>query len=258
MPMPPKTPELSRAYDAFAELYDLYWGDYFLKDARQGIADVFLPHAPPGGRILDLCCGTGQLAAWLGQCGFQAIGLDSSPAMLARARRNAPAAELVEADARDFRLAAPVDAAISTFDSINHFATLADVERVFRCVALALAPRGRFLFDVNRREGFELAGDETFAVVENDHVLVAKSRFDRKKGVGSSAITTLTAEGDAWTRRDAAVFEFCYEPDEIAGALDRAGFAGWRVYDGELDFEMPRGEGRSFYLAWKEPRRSPA
>ena len=241
--------ESSRAYDPFAEIYDLYWGDYFLKDARDGIADALLPHVPPGGRILDVCCGTGQLAAWLGACGFRAVGLDSSPEMLARARRHAPDAELIEADARDFRLDEPVEAAISTFDSINHFATIEDVERVFRCVREALAPGGRFLFDVNRREGFELAGGDTFAVSTEKHVCVAKSRFSRKTGVGVSAVTILKRDGDCWRRRDTTVTEYCHAPDAIAGALERAGFADWDEYDAEIDFAMPRGEGRSFYLA---------
>jgi demethylmenaquinone methyltransferase/2-methoxy-6-polyprenyl-1,4-benzoquinol methylase len=51
---------------------------------------------PPGGRILDLACGTGDLCRELQAAGYAAVGVDRSAGMLAAARTSAP---LVRGDA---------------------------------------------------------------------------------------------------------------------------------------------------------------
>ena len=53
----------------------------------------------PGDRVLDACCGTGDLAiAALKAGGEEIVGLDFSPAMLERARRKSGSIEWVEGD----------------------------------------------------------------------------------------------------------------------------------------------------------------
>src|SRR5712692_9506603 len=44
---------------------------------------------PPGAALLDLGCGTGLDAVWLGQRGYRVIAIDWSPAMVRRAREQA-------------------------------------------------------------------------------------------------------------------------------------------------------------------------
>ena len=52
----------------------------------------------PGDRVLDACCGTGDLAVAAAQAGGRVTGLDFSERMLERARRKAPALDWVEGD----------------------------------------------------------------------------------------------------------------------------------------------------------------
>lgn len=52
----------------------------------------------PGNRVLDACCGTGDLALACARAGGDVTGLDFSRAMLERARRKAPALNWVEGD----------------------------------------------------------------------------------------------------------------------------------------------------------------
>ena len=52
----------------------------------------------PGDRVLDACCGTGDLAIACARLGGRVIGVDFSEAMLERARRKAPALEWVAGD----------------------------------------------------------------------------------------------------------------------------------------------------------------
>lgn len=236
------------SYNEFAAYYDVYWAAGYLRDFEEGLEETILPLVPPGARVLDLCCGTGRLAAWLSERGFDVTGLDASAEMLAVARMHAPHAAFVEADARRFTLPKPVDLALSTFDSINHFASLDELELVFGCVRRALTDEGLFCFDFNTEEGFEYAGDETYAAVGEDHVCVSRSSWNSDAGQGVSQLTVFEREGDLWRRTDAEVREYHYEQGDIEQRLKQAGFAPPRVFDAVDDFGMPHGDGRLFLL----------
>jgi SAM-dependent methyltransferase len=59
---------------------------------------------PPGARILDAGCGTGRVAIRLAELGYDCVGVDLDPAMLAEARRAAPDLPWVPADLASFDL----------------------------------------------------------------------------------------------------------------------------------------------------------
>ena len=52
----------------------------------------------PGDRVLDGCCGTGDLGIAAAAAGANVVGLDFSPRMLERARRKAPELEWIQGD----------------------------------------------------------------------------------------------------------------------------------------------------------------
>ena len=236
------------SYNEFAPYYDVYWAVGYLRDFEKGLEEAILPLVPPRARVLDLCCGTGRLAAWLSKRGFEVIGLDASEQMLAVARVNAPDAAFVRADARSFTLPKPVDLVLSTFDSVNHFASLDELEAVFGCVHRALSDDGLFCFDFNTEEGFEYAGDETYAAVGENHVCVSRSAWNTQAGEGVSLLTVFEREGELWRRIDAEVREYHHEQRDLEELLERAGFAPPRVVDAADDFAMPHGDGRLFLL----------
>ncbi|MBI1356046.1 MAG: methyltransferase domain-containing protein [Acidobacteria bacterium] len=241
--------ERYRLYDGFAAFYNRYWGEYFLEDARAGVADALLARLPPGSRVLDLCCGTGQTAAWLLACGFEVVGVDGSEPMLRYARENATTAEFLCADAREFVLPQPVAGALATFDSMNHLPTLEGLRQVFERVFQALLPGGWFLFDINTHEGFEYAADETYAVTAADHVGIVRSLYDAATRTGTSWITLFEpAEGGLWARRDLEIPEYCHPTGQVVAAIEAAGFRKPRIFDATEDFGMPKAEGRLFLL----------
>ena len=98
--------------------------------------------------VLDLGCGTGQLAAALAE-GRAVVGVDPAAAMLAVARRR-PGGEQVtwiEADARDLDLGRRFDLVLLTGHAFQVFLTPEDQLAALRAIARHLNPRGRFVFD---------------------------------------------------------------------------------------------------------------
>lgn len=105
---------------------------------------------PAGVRtVLDVCCGTGRLAAELLLRGFAVTGVDASPAMLGLARiRLGGSARLERAHLPDLVVDGPFDAAVSTFDSLNYLSP-GDLRATLSGVAQRLRPGGWLVFDVH-------------------------------------------------------------------------------------------------------------
>jgi trans-aconitate methyltransferase len=98
----------------------------------------------PGEAILDLGCGTGELAAELARRGARVLALDSDPAMVAAARRRLGDDRVLLADGHDFTLAEPVDAVFSNA-ALHWMPRPAEVAVRVRA---ALRPGGRFVAEL--------------------------------------------------------------------------------------------------------------
>jgi demethylmenaquinone methyltransferase/2-methoxy-6-polyprenyl-1,4-benzoquinol methylase len=95
----------------------------------------------PGDRVLDACCGTGDLAIAARRAGAgEIVGLDFSPAMLERARRKEPEIEWVEGDVLSLPFAdESFDAATVGFGVRN----VEDLPAALRELRRVLRPGGR-------------------------------------------------------------------------------------------------------------------
>ena len=104
------------------------------------------------GPLVELAIGGGRVAIPVALAtGRTVIGIDSSPAMLARARTAAAAAgvalDLREGDMRDLELDEPAGLIYCPFRALLHLQTWADRRRVFERVAASLRPGGRFAWN---------------------------------------------------------------------------------------------------------------
>ena len=236
-------------YDSFAWFYDRYWSHEVPPQIMTVIDRLLVPSLPRGAQVLDLCCGTGYACAELIKRGFEVTGLDRSKEMLRQARRRAPGARFMLADARAFDLPPVYQGIISTFDSLNHVLTARELTTVFRNAWRALAPGGLFLFDLNMEKGFLLHWVDYFAIVEDDSVCVLKGEYDRQQRTGRYDITMFRRLGKLWRRADTAIIERCYTAREIRRALRTAGFKGISAYDADRDMGLTDHVGRTFFLA---------
>jgi demethylmenaquinone methyltransferase / 2-methoxy-6-polyprenyl-1,4-benzoquinol methylase len=105
----------------------------------------------PGARVLDACCGTGDLALADRAAGGDVLGVDFSGRMLERARRKAPDVEWVQADAT----ALPFED--ETFDAVTvgfGIRNLPDLEAGLRELARVTRPGGRLgCLEITRPKG---------------------------------------------------------------------------------------------------------
>ncbi len=227
------------------------WGEDFINRALLVMDKLLLRGLPMGARILDLCCGTGQLARILAERGFRVMGIDGSEEMLRHARSNAPSAEFMLGDARSLRLLPLYHAAVSTFDSLNHVMEARELREVFRHVHDALAEDGRFLFDLNMEAGYRARWRGTYAIVESDNVCVVRAAYDAERRIGRNDITMFREDAGGWRRSDVTLLQRCYPEGEVRSALEEAGFTDVQALDATEDLGMQGAVGRGFFLARK-------
>ncbi len=110
---------------------------------RRRLQRVYRQVVPPGLRVLELGCGTGDLLASL-EPSF-GVGVDFSAAALARAARRHPGLRFVRGDVHDVGgLEGPFDAIVLS-DLLND---LWDVQGCLEAVARLATPRTRIVFNV--------------------------------------------------------------------------------------------------------------
>jgi SAM-dependent methyltransferase len=238
------------AYDDFAWFYDRYWAATFHRAAFPILERIWLPRVPAGAHILDVCCGNGHLAGLLAERGYRVTGVDQSAAMIDFARARVPAAEFHAADAAEFRPRGRFDAAVSTFDSLNHILEPAVLAETFRRVAAVLEPGGTFAFDVLLEAAYHTGWAENGSIVAEDHALIMSGDgFDDRMRLAHCRLTMFRLIDGAWRRSDSEVRERCYSIAEIDAALADAGFHGTACYDArDLGMAGQLGEGRVFYV----------
>lgn len=237
-------------YDRFAWFYNKYWGGEYSRPALAIYNVLLFPHLPEGCRILDLCCGAGQIAKGLTERGYRITGVDGSEAMLRFARANAPSAEFVRADARAFKLPDKFQAVISAFDSLNHVMELEELKMVFRNVYAAMEDDGLFLFDLNLEDESEMVGN-SLEMVEDDNVCVVRANYKPEEKLKRYDVTMFSLEDASWHRSDLTLFQRYYAPDDVIAALTECGFSRVKTYDARREFGFTISDGRMFYLARK-------
>lgn len=138
------------AYEGFAELETNGWSDETISSGYVNMfspaSDLAIPSIVSSingpGRVLDLCCGQGNVTEALARAGHSVVGADFSARMLAYARDRLPQATFVEADAQDLPFDdGEFDAVVCSFGLMH----VPDQPKALREVRRTLKPGGQFI-----------------------------------------------------------------------------------------------------------------
>jgi len=185
----------------------------------------------PVNRVLDLACGSGRHARYLG-ARWWTSGVDLSEVMLRMAKRGDVPARLVRADIRELPYRdASFDLVVNLFTSFGYFETDAEHEKVMCDVWRLTKPGGTFVLDffnvAEIKRNLEPYDDDASikgGKVVQRREITADGRFVVKH-------ISIKAEGKEFVERVRL-----FTRDELVAMLGRAGFsveANYGDYGGE-------------------------
>src|SRR5215471_15196714 len=220
-----------------AFIHDVGFGS-FAKRSAPGVLNILRQNGISGGLVIDLGCGSGLWARRLANAGFDVLGIDLSPHMIALARRRVPQGAFRTASFVDVDF--PPCAAITAlgepfnylFDNWNGRASL---RRLFRRAHRALRPGGLLIFDVaepGRAQGSDRRfwkGRDWACLVEYEH--------DRRRDRLTRRNTTFRKVGRYYRRAEETHVQQLYEGSQLARDLRKIGF-GVRAVRGYGDFRF--------------------
>jgi SAM-dependent methyltransferase len=211
-----------------ARIHDEGYGEF----ARAAACEA-LRRLPGSGRVVELGCGTGISTQILSETGYDVLGIDLSPEMLAIAARRAPRAELRQGSIWDAEL--PRCIGVTAIGEVINYAAdeRASAERLpelFERIHAALRPDGVLLFDFAtpgrgtlRQGGPQVRAGEDWRIQSEAVEDAAAKTLERR--------TTITV-GD---RRRKEVHRLrLYEPEVVRESLEGLGFR-YEALDGYCD-----------------------
>jgi SAM-dependent methyltransferase len=211
--------------------------------------------------LLDLCCGTGQLAVHFLEHGYSVVGIDLSEHMLRYARENAAQyiesgqARFLQADAAQFSLDDRFNLVISTFDALNHLPDENALRSCFRSVDSVLKPGGTFVFDLNTRAGLRSDWNGVSIQDTEEITIITRSVYDEQGGKAWTRISGFvrTANG-LYERFEQTAYNTVFDLQRVADMLLEIGWRSVhfaRSEDLGTPIEDPEAEKRAFIVAQK-------
>ena len=246
------------SYDALAASYDGLMADGVYLRRAAYLERLFRRSAIPVRTVLDLGCGTGTIACLLSQRGYRVTATDLSEEMLTQAAEKAMACKepplFVLQSMPRLHLPEPVDAAISTLDSLNYLTRERDIRETFRRVFRFLKPGGSFIFDVNtpyklRRMDCQLYTDET-----EESYCIWRTFFSEKTKVCTYQVDLFRLRDDgAWDRDYEEHRERAWSAAELTELLSAAGFERIRI-TGDLSERAPKDTEDRWIVRCRRPK----
>ena len=137
-------PEQNHYGSLCTEMYEILH-----EQAPQDELSFYLSYAEKGKRILEPLCGSGRFLVPFLERGFDISGMDSSEEMLAKLKRKAPNATVMQADIVHYAVRERFDYIFIPSGSVSLFTDMGMCRRVMRKMKELLVPGGKFVFAVD-------------------------------------------------------------------------------------------------------------
>ncbi len=226
---------MSAQYSNLAAFYDLLndsvdydeWLEFILGALER---DGFKPAS-----VLDLACGTGQMALRLAQKGFETIAVDLSAEMLSLAKQKADKEKLdilfLNQDMSEFELYGTVDLVVCCLDSINYLTSPSKVVSCFSAVNNYLNPGGYFVFDINSEYKFKHVYADNAYVFESDKVFCTwQNYYNPTSRICDFYLDFFVEQNGVYKRYGETQRERCYTLRQMLSYLKKSGLELKGVY----------------------------
>jgi SAM-dependent methyltransferase len=222
-----------------AYIHDVGFGSFADRSAP-GLLNLLRRARLSRGLVVDLGCGGGRWARKLADAGYDVLGIDLSPHMVALARRRVPEGTFRTGSFLDCDF--PPCAAITSvgecfnylFDTRNGRASL---RRLFRRAHRALQPGGLLIFDIavpGRAQDWDSSfwkGKDWACLVEYIH--------DRRRNLLTRRMTAFRKVGPLYRRAEEVHVQRLYRAAQLARDLREIGFRV-RTAGGYGHFRFPK------------------
>jgi ubiquinone/menaquinone biosynthesis C-methylase UbiE len=232
------------AYKNFAYYYDLLMDEVDYDGWVDYLEEIFKASGISISTILEIGCGTGNIANRLAERGYKVIASDISDDMLTLAQDKAiemgVKVNYVHQDMRDIRLNNPVDCIICVCDGINYILSNDDLEKVFKGVHRNLNSNGLFVFDINSHYKIStVIGNNTFGYSGEEICYIWENYYNPKTRICDYYLTFFKRiEGDMYHRFEETHRQKAYLIQEMEKQLIKCGFKVEGVYQ-TFTFEKP-------------------
>lgn len=221
-----------------AELFDEDYLHFYLPRISDAVSDGeaelvwALLGLDAGAQVLDLACGHGRIANRLAARGAAVTGLDATPLFLELARADAAERAVPVdyrlGDMRDLPWSDHFDAVLSWFTAFGYFDDDQN-RRVLRGVHRALRAEGRFLVELNHKDGLLPTWVPSSVTREGEALMIDEREWDPLTG-RSNAWRTVIRDGQ--TRR-ISFFTRLFSFTELRDWLLQAGFQSVTGFAGD-------------------------
>lgn len=245
------------AYNEFAYFYDELNGEADYDKLFSQVYSLLRSHGVEDGIVVDLGCGTGELTLMLAQAGYDMIGVDRSPEMLAVFRDKAQQLELedkillLNQDLLELDLYGTIRAAISTFDTYNHIGPYSEFDKAIWKAAFFMEKGGVFIFDLNTPyKNREVLGENQFSIECEDALCSWQNHYDPEEDKVELKLQIRDQESGQDFYE--TIQEYSYTLEQVKASLEKYGFSLDTVLDGETFGSLTDTSQRMLLVAVKQ------
>ena len=244
-----------QAYEALAAHYDAFCQDVPYDGILAFYRTLFARAGTEPKLVLDLACGTGEMSFRLAQAGYEVIGADISPDMLAVASgkdcpEGAIAPIYICQPMEQLDLFGTIDAAVCCLDGVGYVTDGETLARAFSRVRLFMNPGGVFIFDINAPDFLRSLDGCAFTREDEDAFCVYQGEYDAESEVFTYTLDLFERQGRLYRRTTEYHSERAYEPALLRDMLLAAGFSSVEIF-GDRALRAPDERDERIYLCAK-------